>query len=103
MKNKTRSVSTTCLCLLLGIASLSGGGCASTSGSKSASAPPATAGSTGHLTPYPLKTCIVSGNALDSMGDTVTEVYEGREIKFCCKPCVKKFHANPAKYMAKLK
>ena len=53
-------------------------------------------------TPYPLKTCLVSGNTLGSMGDPVTKVYDGQEIKFCCKPCVKKFEANQAKYLAKL-
>lgn len=53
--------------------------------------------------PYPLDTCIVSGNKLGSMGKPVTKVHEGQEIKFCCKPCIKKFDANPAKYMAKLK
>ncbi len=52
--------------------------------------------------PYPLKTCLVSGNTLGSMGDPVTKVYDGQEIKFCCKPCVKKFEANQAKYLAKL-
>ncbi len=53
--------------------------------------------------PYPLKKCLVSENELGSMGDVVTEVYNGREVKFCCKPCVKKFHANPEKYLARLK
>jgi hypothetical protein len=52
---------------------------------------------------YPLKTCIVTGNELGSMGKVVTKVHEGQEIKFCCKPCVKKFDANPAKYLSKLK
>lgn len=56
----------------------------------------------GGATVYPFKTCIVTGNTLGSMGDTVTEVFEGREIKFCCEPCVRKFHKNPAKYLAKL-
>ncbi|MDB6005104.1 MAG: hypothetical protein JWR15_2091 [Prosthecobacter sp.] len=51
---------------------------------------------------YPLKTCLVSGNTLGSMGDPVTKIYDGQEIKFCCKPCVKKFEANKAKYLAKL-
>jgi hypothetical protein len=51
---------------------------------------------------YPLKTCLVSGNTLGSMGDPVTKVYAGQEIKFCCKPCVKKFEANQAKYLSKL-
>ena len=53
--------------------------------------------------PYPLKTCIVTGNDLGSMGKVLTRTHEGREIKFCCKPCVKKFEANPAKYLQKLK
>lgn len=51
---------------------------------------------------YPLKTCLVSGNTLGSMGDPVTKVYAGQEVKFCCKPCVKKFEANQSKYLAKL-
>lgn len=53
--------------------------------------------------PYPLDTCIVSGNKLGTMGKVVVRSHEGQEIKFCCKPCVKKFEANPAKYLSKLK
>lgn len=52
---------------------------------------------------YPLKVCLVSGNELGSMGKPITKVYNGQEIKLCCKPCIKKFDANPAKYLAKLK
>lgn len=52
--------------------------------------------------PYPLQTCIVSGNKLGSMGKVIVKSHQGEEIKFCCKPCVKKFDANPAKYLAKL-
>ena len=52
--------------------------------------------------PYPLKVCLVSGNELGSMGKPITKVYDGQEIKFCCKPCIKKFEANQAKYRAKL-
>ncbi|MBI3829006.1 MAG: hypothetical protein HY291_05800 [Planctomycetes bacterium] len=49
---------------------------------------------------YPLKTCIVSGEELGGeMGDAVTIQHEGRTIKFCCKSCVKKFNADPAKYL----
>jgi len=51
---------------------------------------------------YSLKTCLVSGNELGSMGKPITKFYEGKEIKLCCKPCIKKFEANPAKYLAKL-
>lgn len=53
--------------------------------------------------PYPLKVCVVSGNELGTMGKVITKVHQGQEIKFCCKPCVKKFDANPAKYLSKLK
>ncbi len=52
---------------------------------------------------YPLKVCLVTDNTLGSMGKVITMKHEGREVKFCCKPCVKKFNANPAKYLAKLK
>ncbi len=47
-------------------------------------------------------TCIVTGNKLGSMGTPITQVYQGQEIKFCCKPCTKKFAANPGKYLAGL-
>ncbi|RBP44205.1 YHS domain-containing protein [Roseimicrobium gellanilyticum] len=63
---------------------------------------PATA-SAADVKPYTLKTCVVSGNELGSMGKVVTKTYEGQEVKFCCKPCIKKFDANPAKYLSKLK
>jgi hypothetical protein len=52
--------------------------------------------------PYPLELCIVTDNDLGSMGDPRTFVYEGQEIKICCKPCEKKFLKNPAKYLEKL-
>ena len=52
--------------------------------------------------PYPLKTCIVSDNDLDSMGEQATFVYQGQTIKVCCKPCIAKFDKNPAKYLKKL-
>jgi len=51
---------------------------------------------------YPLKTCIVSDNDLYSMGEPVVIVHEGQQIKFCCKPCIKKFKKDPAKYLVKL-
>ena len=54
-------------------------------------------------TAYPLKTCIVTDNDLGSMGDEQRITYQGRTIKFCCKPCVAKFKKNPAKYLAKLR
>lgn len=52
--------------------------------------------------PYSLKVCLVTDSDLDSMGDEVSFVYQGQEIKFCCKPCEKKFLRAPEKYLAKL-
>lgn len=72
--------------------------CASTGGSTGSSA----ATSVGGTKPYPLKTCIVTENDLGSMGDETRIVYQGQEIKFCCKPCEAKFLGNPAKYLARI-
>ncbi len=53
--------------------------------------------------PYPLKTCIVSGEKLDGdMGKPYVFVHEGQEIKLCCKDCLKDFNKAPAKYLKKL-
>jgi len=71
--------------LLLSSCATSGGGTAS-----------------GGVKSYTLKTCLVTGNSLGSMGDPITEVYQGQQIKFCCKACIAKFHKDPAKYLAKL-
>lgn len=52
--------------------------------------------------PYPKDTCIVSDNKLGSMGRVVTKTHGTQEVKFCCKPCVKKFNKDPEKYLGKL-
>ena len=52
--------------------------------------------------PYPLKTCIVTDNDLDSMGEQTSFIHEGQVIKVCCKACIAKFKKNPAKYLRKL-
>ena len=52
--------------------------------------------------PYPLQTCLVTDNDLGSMGDERVFVYEGQEIKICCKPCERKFRKDPARYLKKL-
>ena len=51
------------------------------------------------LKPYTLKTCIVSGEKLGEMGKPVVEKYKDREIKFCCKSCIKDFKKEPDKYV----
>jgi hypothetical protein len=56
----------------------------------------------GAVRPYPLDTCIIMDSKLGSMGDPITKVYNGQEIKFCCQPCVEEFEQNPEEYLARL-
>ena len=51
-------------------------------------------------TPYPLKTCVVSDEALDV--DAIVWKHEGRELQLCCKGCKKDFIKDPATYLKKL-
>lgn len=55
---------------------------------------------------YPLADCVVSGESLDddSMGGAIDYIYkqEGqpdRLVRLCCKRCIKKFNADPQKYL----
>lgn len=53
--------------------------------------------------PYPLETCVVSGEKLGEGGmKTYTFTHEGQEVKLCCKSCMKDFKKDPAKYMKKI-
>src|SRR5687767_6795448 len=52
--------------------------------------------------PYILKTCAVSGEKLDSMGEPFVFTYQGRELKLCCKECKTDFDKTPAKYIKKV-
>ena len=82
-------LSSTALALLIGI-----------SAAAAADTPPAAA----KVIPYTLSTCIVSGDKLDGgdMGEAITKVYGDREIKFCCKGCIKKFEKDQAGYLKKI-
>jgi len=51
---------------------------------------------------YPLKTCVVGGESLGSMGDPVEFVHEGRLVQFCCEGCIDDFKKDSTKYLAKL-
>ena len=51
---------------------------------------------------YPLKTCVVSGEPLDSMGGPVSIQHDGKTVKFCCKSCIDDFKKDPAPYLEKL-
>ena len=86
MKTKLASLILAGLTTLLASCATGGGATASLGGAK----------------PYPLKTCIVTGNDLNSMGDQQSIVHEGQVVKFCCEPCVGKFKKHPAKHLAKL-
>lgn len=55
------------------------------------------------LKPYPLQTCIISGEKLGGMGKAVIFAYEGQEIKVCCRECKNEFQDNPAEGMKKFK
>lgn len=54
--------------------------------------------------PYPLDTCIVSDEKLgaDPGMKPHTFVHEGREVKLCCKSCLKDFKKDSAKFIAKI-
>jgi hypothetical protein len=44
--------------------------------------------------------CIVTGDTLGGdNGPPVSVTYKGQTIKLCCKACVRKFNANPEKYL----
>ncbi len=51
---------------------------------------------------YPLNKCIVSGEDLGDQSDAVIKDYDGREMRFCCKGCVKDFEKDQASFLQKL-
>ena len=52
---------------------------------------------------YPLKKCVVSGEALGSMGESVNYLHEGTLIKICCDHCKPDLEKDPAKFVAMVK
>jgi hypothetical protein len=52
--------------------------------------------------PYPLKTCLVSGEKIGEMGKPPVIICKGQEIKFCCPDCIKDFNKDPDKFLKKL-
>jgi YHS domain-containing protein len=52
---------------------------------------------------YPLKKCVVSGEALGEHGRVVKVSHEGTDVYLCCKDCVKDFKKNPEKYVKMVK
>jgi hypothetical protein len=53
--------------------------------------------------PYPLKTCVVSDEKFGGeMGEPYVFTYKDREVKLCCKSCLKDFNKEPAKFVKKM-
>lgn len=52
--------------------------------------------------PYPLATCPVSGDELGSMGDPIVLNQPGREVKLCCKGCIKSYEDDSNTYNAEI-
>jgi hypothetical protein len=96
MKNKLKNLFTVTLLSGMALFMVS---CASTGNGPDSGSVAASGGTKS----YPLKTCIVTDNDLGSMGDEQRTVYQGQEIKFCCKPCEAKFLKNPEKYLQKIR
>ena len=51
---------------------------------------------------YPLEKCIVSGETLGEHGEVLIKEYDGREVRFCCKMCVKDFEKDQASFLKKM-
>jgi len=54
------------------------------------------------LPSYPLKTCVISGEPLGSMGAPIDHVVDGRLVRLCCKGCVKGVEGDKAAAIAKV-
>ena len=52
--------------------------------------------------PYPLDTCLISGNKLGAHGRPFVFVLGGQEVTLCCEPCLEDFTQDPAKYLAEI-
>jgi YHS domain-containing protein len=88
---------------ILGICALCGAGIMATAADEKVEAKSdAQSDTKAEATPYPLSKCIVSGETLGKMGKPVTEVYKGREIKFCCKDCKASFDKSPEGFVEKI-
>ena len=51
---------------------------------------------------YPFEKCLVSDEPLDTMGESIDVLHEGKLVRFCCKGCVKGFKKDPDQFVAKI-
>lgn len=52
---------------------------------------------------YPLRTCVVAGSELGSMGEPNEIIVGGTLVRFCCKGCLPGFKKDPAKRLATIR
>lgn len=52
--------------------------------------------------PYTLTTCVVTDEALGSMGDPPVKMIAGREVRVCCAGCFKKIEKDTKRYFEKM-
>lgn len=52
--------------------------------------------------PYPLNTCIVSDEELEAARKPLSVVYNGQEVKVCCRECKADFLDDPEKFLKKI-
>jgi YHS domain-containing protein len=52
--------------------------------------------------PYPLTTCVISGEKLGEMAPPYIFVQDGQEVRLCCPNCLKDFQKDPAKYLKQI-
>ncbi len=100
MKNIARHLTLIAI-LGMGLNSCETSGTNSTSGESVASGTTESAQGEG-VKPYPLSTCLVTGEGLNSKGTPITFNHKGQEIKVCCPACQMAFKAQSKVYLAKL-
>jgi hypothetical protein len=52
--------------------------------------------------PYPMETCVISGEKLGSMGDPVVFTEGDQEVQICCKSCQKDFNKDKKASLKKI-
>jgi YHS domain-containing protein len=52
---------------------------------------------------YALRTCVVSGDTLGTMGEPVDLVHDSQLVRLCCAGCIPAFEKDPEKYMKMLR
>ena len=62
----------------------------------------AASASAGEVKPYPLKTCIVSDEELDPSRKPISVVFQGQEVRVCCRECKGEFQSAPEKFLKKI-